>query len=214
VNETSSSLASSPRIHPAYDPIAKEWFADLGGSEVVAKTLRQMQSQFPGSVIVGYHPIDYSSPCIISLSQFAEVKPKRRFVVSTKAPPRVAPKPPLKTVVKYDEVLDLVARGKGTRSITEILGCTVGAVQTHKLEGLRRSDPRIAPRRVTVRTQETWTAEQDSALTKMILDGMTAADIGMRIGRTKNAVIGRSHRLKVKLQGRGTRSQSRDVALI
>lgn len=40
----------------------------------------------------------------------------------------------------------------------------------------------------------TWTSEQVAELTRLWADGLTTSEIGLRIGKSKNAVIGRAHR--------------------
>ena len=42
---------------------------------------------------------------------------------------------------------------------------------------------------------ETWTAERIEQLTRLWEEGVTTAEIGRRIGVTKNAVIGKVHRI-------------------
>ncbi len=42
---------------------------------------------------------------------------------------------------------------------------------------------------------ETWTLERIEALTRLWEEGITTAEIGRRIGVTKNAVIGKVHRI-------------------
>jgi len=44
-------------------------------------------------------------------------------------------------------------------------------------------------------TIETWTPERIEALTRLWEEGITTAEIGRRIGVTKNAVIGKVHRI-------------------
>ena len=44
-----------------------------------------------------------------------------------------------------------------------------------------------------------WTPEEDSHLAQHAAGGWTAAEIGTPIGRNRNAVIGRCHRLGIKL---------------
>jgi len=56
---------------------------------------------------------------------------------------------------------------------------------------LEPSDETCAPERVEV----TWTPERIEALTRLWEEGVTTAEIGRRIGVTKNAVIGKVHRI-------------------
>jgi hypothetical protein len=43
-----------------------------------------------------------------------------------------------------------------------------------------------------------WTEEEDAALRRMVAEGMSASMIGGEIGRARNAVVGRVHRLKAR----------------
>jgi GcrA cell cycle regulator len=45
------------------------------------------------------------------------------------------------------------------------------------------------------RVEPTWTAERIARLTELWEEGVTTAEIGRRIGLTKNAVIGKVHRI-------------------
>ncbi len=40
-----------------------------------------------------------------------------------------------------------------------------------------------------------WTEEEDAALRRMLAEGQTFTQIGIKLGCTKNAAIGRSHRI-------------------
>ena len=56
---------------------------------------------------------------------------------------------------------------------------------------LEPSEEAGAPARV----EPTWTAERIEVLVKLWDEGVTTAEIGRRIGVTKNAVIGKVHRI-------------------
>jgi GcrA cell cycle regulator len=56
---------------------------------------------------------------------------------------------------------------------------------------LEPSEEACAPERVEL----TWTPERIEALTRLWEEGVTTAEIGRRIGVTKNAVIGKVHRI-------------------
>lgn len=45
-----------------------------------------------------------------------------------------------------------------------------------------------------------WTPEADAELEKLMLDGLSATQIGARIGCSRNAVIGRAHRRRKSLK--------------
>lgn len=45
-----------------------------------------------------------------------------------------------------------------------------------------------------------WTPEMDVQLKGLIEDGLTAAEIGNRMGHTRNAIIGRKNRLKLRMK--------------
>lgn len=46
-----------------------------------------------------------------------------------------------------------------------------------------------------------WTDDQIETLTRMWLDGEYAGDIAAQIGKTRNAVIGKAHRLDLAFKG-------------
>ena len=46
-----------------------------------------------------------------------------------------------------------------------------------------------------------WSAAEDAALEQMWRSGLSTARIGAALGKTKNAVIGRAHRLHLPLRG-------------
>jgi GcrA cell cycle regulator len=56
---------------------------------------------------------------------------------------------------------------------------------------LEPSEAACAPERVEL----TWTPERIECLTRLWEEGVTTAEIGRRIGVTKNAVIGKVHRI-------------------
>ena len=56
---------------------------------------------------------------------------------------------------------------------------------------LEPSEEACAPERIEL----TWTPERIEALTRLWEEGVTTAEIGRRIGVTKNAVIGKVHRI-------------------
>jgi hypothetical protein len=47
----------------------------------------------------------------------------------------------------------------------------------------------------------TWSAAEDAALEQMWRSGLSTTRIGAALGKTKNAVIGRAHRLRLPLRG-------------
>ena len=57
-------------------------------------------------------------------------------------------------------------------------------------EQMRAAAPAIPKRRT-----DQWPIEMESTLEKLWKDGMSAKNIGERIGKTKNAVLGKAHRL-------------------
>lgn len=54
-----------------------------------------------------------------------------------------------------------------------------------------------------------WSSEEDTILLELLKQGKTAAQIGSVLGRPRNSVIGRSHRLRDK-KGEGTNASFRD----
>lgn len=60
---------------------------------------------------------------------------------------------------------------------------------------LEPSDALPAPIETLAPPEPTWTAERIEQLTRLWEEGVTTAEIGRRIGVSKNAVIGKVHRI-------------------
>jgi len=60
-----------------------------------------------------------------------------------------------------------------------------------EIQSLESETPESQPAEII----ETWTPERIEALTRLWEEGITTAEIGRRIGVTKNAVIGKVHRI-------------------
>lgn len=48
----------------------------------------------------------------------------------------------------------------------------------------------------------TWTEEEITQLRKLAREGLSGAQIAERFGITRNAILGKCHRLGIKLQGK------------
>ena len=48
-------------------------------------------------------------------------------------------------------------------------------------------------------TARAWTEDEDETLRRMANEGCSASQIGVAIGRSRNSIIGRSHRMGIKL---------------
>jgi GcrA cell cycle regulator len=73
-------------------------------------------------------------------------------------------------------------------------------LQTPQIQPLDSEGPEMQPPEEQAPDQqaeivETWTPERIEALTRLWEEGVTTAEIGRRIGVTKNAVIGKVHRI-------------------
>ena len=91
-----------------------------------------------------------------------------------------------------ETALALSWNGKGGRSLTGIAR-QIG-VHHDVLRKYLRSHGREVPR-MMAGNRPTWPAAEDIMLRQMWNSGMPASKIGARLGRTKNSIIGRSHRL-------------------
>ena len=60
---------------------------------------------------------------------------------------------------------------------------------------LEPSEELCAPAEEVVQVEPTWTEERIEQLTRLWEEGVTTAEIGRRIGVSKNAVIGKVHRI-------------------
>ena len=110
---------------------------------------------------------------------------------------------PIRTKVEYEEVVELLQRGATTSRISKLLHCTIGAVQTQKLQALRRRDERLPKSPFTnnpFKRGPEWTEEQDQQLMNYANQRLSSSQIAEKFGRTRNAIIGRCHRIGVQLK--------------
>lgn len=46
-----------------------------------------------------------------------------------------------------------------------------------------------------------WTAEKETLLKALIVEGLSSSEIGKKLGLTKNAVLGKAHRMRLTFGG-------------
>lgn len=49
-----------------------------------------------------------------------------------------------------------------------------------------------------------WTEEEDRILADMAREGASGSEVGLRLGRSRNAIMGRAHRLGIRFHGPGS----------
>ena len=110
---------------------------------------------------------------------------------------------PIRTKVEYEEIIELLQKGATTSRICKLLHCTIGAVQMQKLQALRRRDERLPKSPFTnnpFKRGPEWTEEQDQQLMDYANQRLSSSQIAEKFGRTRNAIIGRCHRIGVQLK--------------
>lgn len=106
------------------------------------------------------------------------------------------------TDAEVDQLTALVISGTSHKNIAIALGRTAGSVHGKISRiGLWLDRP-ASP----------WTAETEAALREMWADGITAGNIGLKLGVGRNAVLGKVHRLKLtpRVTGDGGARKIRD----
>jgi GcrA cell cycle regulator len=73
--------------------------------------------------------------------------------------------------------------------------CDAPAARQIQIQPLEEQPPEEPAQAPAAEPVETWTPERIEALTRLWEEGVTTAEIGRRIGVTKNAVIGKVHRI-------------------
>lgn len=95
------------------------------------------------------------------------------------------------------EVLEaMLDEGHSSEAIAHRLGRTIASIECKSADIRRPLQPGRKPARG-------WSKEDDCILQEMAAAGRTAAAIGEALGRSRNSVIGRSHRLNVYLSAKG-----------
>lgn len=107
-----------------------------------------------------------------------------------------------RSYVNREALLDLWASGKSALEVAKQLGYAVNTVERYIREARAANDPRaFRDRKHPVRgTSVSWSDDDLKQLRKLAADGLTADCIGSELGRSKNAVIGKCHRIGIQLQ--------------
>ena len=94
----------------------------------------------------------------------------------------------------HQRMIDLCREGKTTKEIADAVGRCVEAVWPV----LRRAGLSAAKRKLPAPSNpQSWPEARCAALAKLWNAGYTSAEIAQRIGVTRNAVIGKAHRLNL-----------------
>lgn len=200
-------------LHPQYDPQTREWFVEYQGQELAAPSLAWLKTKCPGESFKDYCPngfvavrggflepsnrkviISYNKRRVPATPIAVEELPKP---VTAKTPPLTPDQLPKELErVRYERyrrpvvhkpkpkelrerVLGLKARGYHAGEICRILNLPIERIQEF-----------IKPRE-----KKGWSDEENAQLKHMAeVKKLTSTDIGKRLGRTKNSVIGQCHR--------------------
>ncbi len=115
--------------------------------------------------------------------------------------------------INHELLLDMYALGLKVVEVARQLHCTTDSVQRHLLIARKVDDERVKRLRVIKRTPppcppKIW-PEDDTQLRKLARDGLSSEQIGLIVGVTRNAVIGRCSRRGIKLHGDPMRNKRR-----
>jgi hypothetical protein len=204
-------------VHPVFDPTTKTWCTDDGAE---ADSLRALKQMLPaGSKIVGYYPhgspptqwpnlADRESGRGQMRSNYAG--PKRQLEAHKIQKRLAAQQEPELLITKPNTIVS------GFQSSGRVKGQSQHADGSKTADGPSRKvlssvqSSQTLPRRPTqkvkqvpltweVRPKEYWTDKDDKILRSLAMKGDSAAVIGMVLKVTRNAVIGRAHRIGVSL---------------
>lgn len=113
-------------------------------------------------------------------------------------------------IYNHEKVLNLVASGLPVAKVAEQIGCSIETVAKIKKRARAKNDPRgfVRPTARVMYNRERknkfikgWTAEDDAKLRHLAeVQKLTAGQIGLKFGVSKNSIIGRCHRKGIQLQ--------------
>jgi hypothetical protein len=220
----SPSIGSFMEVAPLYDVEDAVWVVEIDGAELCAASLRELQDKMPRVQIKDYYPNGFGATRDGFLRDLGRVPYLPHYVISDRKKRQIdhyrqmqstSPEPevvvekvlPPKSVVSHDEIMDLAAAGYRSPAIAESLKISLATVQRHKMAAHQAKDPRalVRSRRVVMRTKKNhdWTDEDDALLRRKAREHVSARQISLMIGCTRNAVIGRGRRLGVHFHGVG-----------
>lgn len=109
------------------------------------------------------------------------------------------------TPKRIETLRNAIEAGKSANDLAAFFGMTRSAL----LKAARRTTG-LAPVDKRAR-REAWPAERDAELKKRWGEGASAAKIAEELGITRNAVIGRAHRLKLETRGHSVGGRPRSA---
>jgi hypothetical protein len=204
-------------IHPFYDTANDEWVVEVDGQEVTAQRLADLQSKLPDARIEGYYPEGY----VAQRDGFLQpVGRYLRYVPQYSKPVQVdfkrrrrGPKLPKhvieeavathKAIPDYEQVLNLIAEGLDSKQIAQQLNCTITQVHLYRGEAYKVKDERIKYKRRINKKNELcvgWKPEEIVVLRELVEMGLTSSQIGVKLNRSRNSIIGKCHRLSLTLK--------------
>lgn len=105
--------------------------------------------------------------------------------------------------VTYEAVMELAGEGMRSPAIARTLKCKLSEVQLIRMEAYRRKDPRtrMLPKRFMrpLGPARLYTKEEDKQLATLAAQGLRSWEIGKRLNRSANSIIGRAQRKGIPL---------------
>jgi hypothetical protein len=183
-------------VHPGYSPDEGLWFTE---DDVTARSLRELQAKLPDVLIEGYYPEGYTP-----------ARPARKRLPAEMLRPRVAvdhgswytrPAPRASTSMALPER----EAGYAVEPEFEFEAPTISAAVEFKPIRMKRKYSRIGPERQPGSFPKVdWTV-WEKPLRDKLAAGVSVIEIAATINCSRNAVIGRAHRLGLSIsEERGT----------
>lgn len=203
-------------VHPGYSPEEGLWFTEY---DVTAPSLRELQAKLPGALIEGYYPEGYTAnrpkhnyPKEMQTTRI--VLPSSSFYIGVRKPRKIVepePEPEPELDLEPGQSLSL---NRVVEEVEEQLLPDQGVAEFVPIKTMPRYKRRGVPlgklkqlRTASKHSKVDW-SQWDTTLRKRLAAGDFVVDIAVEIGCSRNAVIGRSHRLGISIaKERGSRKQ-------
>lgn len=165
------------------------WNIRPDDAEITARVAELYRSGLSAPEIVERVPEVRFPETVYRYLRKAGIKPRRR--VSRQTLPCRA-----EAAIRRERVLELHAQNRTAKEIAEEAGLSIGSVyRILKDAGLRTARKPPKPKPVAASAAQDWSEDTVSTLQALWSTGATASQIGDRIGRSRNAVLGKIHRL-------------------
>lgn len=200
------------KLCPEYDPEIKEWFVEHEGREFTSHSLAGLKANCPTDIqFKGYHPRGYVAvrPGFLESSgrvPFVRYKKGRMWPANLVAPTKPKPEPAPVVAVPFIQPIvraQLQPRPRPKLPLTDrerIFSLRRKGFNARETANVMRYPIEDIREMLKIPKGRPWDEEQDAQLRQLVeVDGLSADAAGKKLGRTKNAIIGRCHRKGIQL---------------